>query len=128
MAWLRDQMLAARLWSDVGLDGTAGAIHQELLEAYNLINKVGVGIVYFGSARLDRESPYWWVLDGLGIRRMRAGGPTPLHQFLRQARQPTMCYLSSPRDAGPSGTAHTISPGMPRCCSGPQPGRVAAPA
>ena len=52
-------MLSARLTSGLGLDGTAEDFHQELLEAYDLINKVGVGLVYFGSARLGRESSFW---------------------------------------------------------------------
>ena len=43
----------------LGPDNTADEIHQELTRAYALIDRVGVGVVYFGSARLGSTSPFW---------------------------------------------------------------------
>eukprot|EP00803_Ostreobium_quekettii_P005356 evm.model.scf_604.4 EVM.evm.TU.scf_604.4 scf_604:38992-47721(+) len=38
---------------------SAEAVHQELLECYALIQKVGRGVVYYGSARVKEGSQYW---------------------------------------------------------------------
>ena len=37
----------------------AEEVYREMLDAQELIDRIGVGVVYFGSARLDISSPYW---------------------------------------------------------------------
>ncbi len=37
-------------------------VYQELLDAYALISRIGVGAVYFGSARIKEDSKYWSVV------------------------------------------------------------------
>lgn len=39
--------------------GSAGAVQRELLACYELIEKIGRGVVYYGSARLKPESPHF---------------------------------------------------------------------
>eukprot|EP00798_Chlamydomonas_sp_ICE-L_P014500 gene14500-20527_t len=56
-SWVCKQMhgdLAASL-----NDKSLAEVQKELLQAYALIEQIGVGVVYFGSARLSEESHYW---------------------------------------------------------------------
>ncbi|KAG1666317.1 hypothetical protein FOA52_004799 [Chlamydomonas sp. UWO 241] len=41
------------------VDTVPTEVYKELLDAYSLIARIGVGCVYFGSARLGRDSPFW---------------------------------------------------------------------
>lgn len=74
VAWLRERMLSEQLSSGLGLDGTAEDIHTELQDSYALINKIGVGVVYFGSARLNSTCPFWWVNVQLYMPPWNSGG------------------------------------------------------
>lgn len=38
---------------------SAGAVSRELLACYALVERLGRGVVYYGSARLRRNSPHW---------------------------------------------------------------------
>lgn len=42
-----------------GLRDSAAAVSRELLACYALVERLGRGVVYYGSARLRRESPHW---------------------------------------------------------------------
>ncbi len=58
-------------------------MHHELLECYALIEKLGRGVVYYGSARLKQDSPHWAravelgqrVAELLGCTTWSGGGP-----------------------------------------------------
>lgn len=58
-------------------------MHHELLECYALIEKLGRGVVYYGSARLKQSSPHWaravelgkQVAELLGCTTWSGGGP-----------------------------------------------------
>ena len=55
--WLHQQLhsdLAAEVIEDMPQE-----VYRELLEAYTLVAAIGVGVVYFGSARLNQDSVYW---------------------------------------------------------------------
>ena len=62
---------------------SATAVHHELLECYALIETLGRGVVYYGSARLKQESPHWsravelgkQVAELLGCTTWSGGGP-----------------------------------------------------
>lgn len=62
---------------------SATAVHHELLECYALIEKLGRGVVYYGSARLKQNSPHWaravelgkQVSELLGCTTWSGGGP-----------------------------------------------------
>ena len=62
---------------------SATAVHHELLECYALIEKLGRGVVYYGSARLKQDSPHWacavelgkQVAELLGCTTWSGGGP-----------------------------------------------------
>lgn len=62
---------------------SATAVHHELLECYALIEKLGRGVVYYGSARLKQDSPHWakavelgkQVSQLLGCTTWSGGGP-----------------------------------------------------
>ena len=62
---------------------SATAVHHELLECYALIEKLGRGVVYYGSARLKQDSPHWGravelgqqVAQLLGCTTWSGGGP-----------------------------------------------------
>lgn len=62
---------------------SASAVHHELLECYTLIEKLGRGVVYYGSARLKQDSPHWGravelgrqVAELLGCTTWSGGGP-----------------------------------------------------
>ena len=62
---------------------SATAVHHELLECYALIEKLGRGVVYYGSARLKQDSPHWaravelgqQVAQLLGCTTWSGGGP-----------------------------------------------------
>ena len=43
----------------VAAAAVAEEVYREMLDAQELIDRIGVGVVYFGSARLDISSPYW---------------------------------------------------------------------
>jgi hypothetical protein len=38
---------------------SASAVSRELLACYALVERLGRGVVYYGSARLRRDSPHW---------------------------------------------------------------------
>ena len=38
---------------------SAAAVQQEMLACYALIERLGRGVVYYGSARLKQDSPHW---------------------------------------------------------------------
>ena len=38
---------------------SAGAVSRELLACYALVERLGRGVVYYGSARLRNDSPHW---------------------------------------------------------------------
>ena len=46
--------------------GSAAAVQRELLQCYELIDKIGRGVVYYGSARLGPESPHHASARALG--------------------------------------------------------------
>ncbi len=58
-------------------------MHHELLECYALIEKLGRGVVYYGSARLKQDSLHWGravdlgqrVAELLGCTTWSGGGP-----------------------------------------------------
>ena len=58
-------------------------MQHELLECYALIEKLGRGVVYYGSARLKQDSPHWGravelgqqVAQLLGCTTWSGGGP-----------------------------------------------------
>ena len=62
---------------------SATAVHHELLECYALIENLGRGVVYYGSARLKQDSPHWGravelgrqVAELLGCTTWSGGGP-----------------------------------------------------
>ena len=62
---------------------SATAVQHELLECYALIQKLGRGVVYYGSARLKQDSPHWGravelgqqVAQLLGCTTWSGGGP-----------------------------------------------------
>lgn len=55
---------------------SAAAVQQELLACYALIERLGRGVVYYGSARLRRESPHWRTAVQLGEQVARLLGST----------------------------------------------------
>lgn len=57
-SWLLQYRLHGALAASAVRD-SATAVHQELLECYALIEKLGRGVVYYGSARLKQDSPHW---------------------------------------------------------------------
>jgi predicted Rossmann-fold nucleotide-binding protein len=62
---------------------SAAAVQQELLQCYALIERLGRGVVYYGSARLKAASPHWdrarqlgaQVAALLGCTTWSGGGP-----------------------------------------------------
>ncbi|DBA76000.1 TPA: hypothetical protein ACH3X2_008930 [Trebouxia sp. C0005] len=79
--WLFDRLHGALAASAVR--DSATAVHHELLECYALIEKLGRGVVYYGSARLKQDSPHWGravdlgqrVAELLGCTTWSGGGP-----------------------------------------------------
>ncbi|KAL3140309.1 hypothetical protein ABBQ38_004574 [Trebouxia sp. C0009 RCD-2024] len=79
--WLFDRLHGALAASAVR--DSATAVHHELLECYALIEKLGRGVVYYGSARLKQGSPHWGravelgrqVAQLLGCTTWSGGGP-----------------------------------------------------
>lgn len=63
--------------------GSASAVQRELLACYELINAIGRGVVYYGSARLKADSPHFirsrelgkMVAELLGSPTWTGGGP-----------------------------------------------------
>ena len=55
---LRLRRLHGELAATVVRD-SAAAVQQELLQCYALIERLGRGVVYYGSARLKAASPHW---------------------------------------------------------------------
>lgn len=54
--------LHAQLYGELAQEvvrGSASVVQEELLQCYSLIHKKGRGVVYYGSARLKQDSPYW---------------------------------------------------------------------
>ncbi len=45
---------------------SASAVQKEMLEAYALIERLGRGVVYYGSARLKSSSAHWGRAQALG--------------------------------------------------------------
>ncbi|KAK2075722.1 hypothetical protein QBZ16_001463 [Prototheca wickerhamii] len=72
-AWLHARM-HGELAGAVARD-SAAAVQQELLACYALIERLGRGVVYYGSARLRRDSPHWADAADLGARVARLLGP-----------------------------------------------------
>ena len=72
-AWLHARM-HGELAGAVARD-SAAAVQQELLACYALIERLGRGVVYYGSARLRRDSPHWADAADLGARVSRLLGP-----------------------------------------------------
>eukprot|EP00899_Mesostigma_viride_P009171 jgi/Mesvir1/18255/Mv09528-RA.1 len=62
---------------------SARVVHQEMLACYSLIEKLGRGVVYYGSARLKPDSIHWQpavdlgrdVANLLGVTTWSGGGP-----------------------------------------------------
>lgn len=83
--WLHAQMYG-ELAQEV-VRGSASAVQQELLQCYSLIHRLGRGIVYYGSARLKEDSPYWSqamelgrsVAELLDVTTWSGGGPGMMH-------------------------------------------------
>ncbi|KAL0055474.1 hypothetical protein WJX82_000862 [Trebouxia sp. C0006] len=79
--WLFDRLHGALAASAVR--DSATAVHHELLGCYALIEKLGRGVVYYGSARLKQDSPHWGravelgqrVAELLGCTTWSGGGP-----------------------------------------------------
>ena len=64
LAWCLSRLhgeLAANVVRD-----SASAVQKEMLEAYALIEKLGRGVVYYGSARLKSTSAHWDRARALG--------------------------------------------------------------
>ncbi|GAX81991.1 hypothetical protein CEUSTIGMA_g9419.t1 [Chlamydomonas eustigma] len=57
LLWLHQNMHSKLAGSVVSMP--ALEIYKELLDVYALLGRVGVGVVYFGSARLTQSSLYW---------------------------------------------------------------------
>jgi len=55
--WLHSRM-HGQLAADVVRDSPA-AVHKELLACYALVQRLGRGVVYYGSARLKQDSAHW---------------------------------------------------------------------
>lgn len=55
---------------------SAAAVQQELLACYALIERLGRGVVYYGSARLKAASPHWDRARQLGADVARQLGAT----------------------------------------------------
>lgn len=56
------QWFHARLHGDLAgqvVRSSASAVNQEMLQCYELVERLGRGVVYYGSARLGRDSPHW---------------------------------------------------------------------
>lgn len=54
--------LHAQLYGELAQEvvrGSASVVQEELLQCYSLIHRLGRGVVYYGSARLKEDSPYW---------------------------------------------------------------------
>jgi len=62
--WLHAR-LHGELAAEVVRDSPA-AVHKELLACYALVQKLGRGVVYYGSARLKRDSVHWQRAVDLG--------------------------------------------------------------
>ena len=78
---------------------SATAVHHELLECYALIEKLGRGVVYYGSARLKQDSPHWGravelgrqVAELLECTTWSGGGPGMMEAATAGVLLPTMC-------------------------------------
>jgi hypothetical protein len=73
---------------------SAAAVQQELLQCYALIERLGRGVVYYGSARLKANSAHWdrahelgrQVARLLGCTTWSGGGPGMMEAATRGAR------------------------------------------
>eukprot|EP00873_Tetraselmis_striata_P004479 jgi/Tetstr1/424743/TSEL_015260.t1 len=72
--WLHAR-LHGELAAEVVRDSPA-AVHKELLGCYTLIQKLGRGVVYYGSARLKKDSAHWQRAVDLGRDVSRLLGST----------------------------------------------------
>lgn len=87
---------------------SATAVHHELLECYALIEKLGRGVVYYGSARLKQDSPHWGravelgqqVAQLLGCTTWSGGGPGMMEAATAGAALCVLAVLCWPCCAG----------------------------
>jgi|ERR1712091_52180 len=92
------QWMHAHMHGDLAANvarSSAAAVQKELLQNYTLIDKLGRGVVYYGSARLKESSPYWDqavalgrdVAAMLGSTTWSGGGPGMMEAATRGALQ-----------------------------------------
>ncbi len=87
---------------------SAAAVQQELLACYALIERLGRGVVYYGSARLKAASPHWDRARHLGADVARllgcttwSGGGPGMMEAATLGNPPLLCLFTPLGCSGP---------------------------